>query len=324
MSNELIEIKEVKLIPFFTKGDSVDDILDKIAKEARAHIPDVSTLKGRNAIKANVTKVTKSKTYLEERRKELADEYKAIPKVIDATGRKVKGFLSDVIEEIREPLTAWETIDKAEKAQVIDTKAFLVEYELQHEDSLRDNELVDLKAAQAEADRKAEIERAEIKAAAEAKAKAEQEAADEIDRVKRERKEALDRVFEAGIRREKAEREAVEAQARMKYVAEKAEWDRIELEQQAKRDIEIARQQAERDVEVAAENARQTEVNRQLALQENQMQQQVQREADKNHRGDVNRIAMQSFINAGLSQDQAILAVKAIAKKLIPAVTISY
>lgn len=61
MSNELVVIKDLELVPFFTKGDSIDDVLQQIAKEAHSLVPDVSTAKGRKAITANVSKVTSSK-----------------------------------------------------------------------------------------------------------------------------------------------------------------------------------------------------------------------------------------------------------------------
>jgi len=73
MSNELAVVENLDLVPFFTKGDKVDDVLAAIAEKARQHVPDVSTDKGRKAIKANVTFVTKSKTFLEKQRKTLAD-----------------------------------------------------------------------------------------------------------------------------------------------------------------------------------------------------------------------------------------------------------
>lgn len=228
MSTELLVIEKLELVPFFTKGDLLDDTLEKIKAEAMAHVPDVSTLKGRNAIKANVTKVTKSKTFLEGHGKDLAAEYKLIPKAIDANRKKSRDFLTALVDEIREPLTAWEVIDKAEKAQVIDTKAFLIEYELQHEDGLRDNELADLKAAQAEADRKAEIERAEIKAAAEAKAKAEQVAADKIKQAELDKAAAEQSEI-------KARQDAIDAKA----AAKKSELDRAAAEAARKEEIRI-------------------------------------------------------------------------------------
>lgn len=387
MSTELAIIENLELVPFFTKGDSVDEILAKIKKEAMVHVPDVSTLKGRNAIKANVTKVKKSKTYLESHGKDLAAEYKAIPKVIDANRKKSRDFLNALEEEIRAPLTAWEVIDKAEKAQVIDTKSFLIEYELQHEDGLQENELKDLRAAQAEADRQAEIKAAAEQAAADAKAQAEQEAADRIAKAEREKTEAQQREakekqdrLDAQARAEQAEQDNITAeQARKEEIridyhkrmvqhivdcgngfiggspqsfgilfyelenkiiiddsfeefrqeAEKARSDSLQKlkdcqENQAKDHAE-AEAKAKHDIEAAAENARQAQIQRQRQEDERLRSEAAQREANKRHCGAINRTAMQALMtHAGLDEQQAKLAIKAIAKGLIPAVTISY
>lgn len=109
MSTQLQVLAKLELVPFFTKGDSVDETLAAIEKEALAFVPgDLSVKKNRDAIKAMVTKVTKSKTYLESNGKELASEYKAIPKAIDATRKKTKDFLTDLQTKVRLPLTEWE------------------------------------------------------------------------------------------------------------------------------------------------------------------------------------------------------------------------
>lgn len=320
MSNELIQIKEVKLVPFFTKGDEVDQILARIEAEALAHVPDVSTLKGRNAIKANVTKVTKSKTYLESHGKDLSAEYKAIPKAIDANRKKTRDFLNGLAERVRETLTAWEVNDNAEKAQVIDTEAFLIEYELKHEDGHRDNELFDLKRQQAEAERQAEIK----KAADEAKALAEQQAAAKIAQANQDR-------IDAEQREEAAKQAAIAAAAQ-------AESNRIAQEERAKSDAAeatrreelaqwtqyISEAYAHNDQLIASENARLAEVVRQQDLADQQKRDEAQRQANKQHCAKINTAAMNAFIVAGLSASDAKLAVKALAKNLIPSVTINY
>jgi hypothetical protein len=360
MSNELLVIEKLELVPFFTKGDLLDDTLDKIAKEARAHVPDASTDKGRKAIKANVTKVTKSKTFLEGHGKELAAEYKAIPKAIDANRKKSKDFLNALVEEIREPLTAWEVIDKAEKQQVIDTEAFLAEYELKHEDGHRDNELFDLKAAQAEADRQAEIKAASDKAAAEAKAQAEAEASELIAQAEREKIAAEQReiaakqavidaeakaaqdAIDAAAREAKARQDVIDAKERARYEAEQAEQRRILAEQQAKQDAIdaqereilatqqtetnriLAAQQAKRDADAAAENARKCEIRKQEVAAHQAKADQDAREANKRHAGGINTKAMNDFISCGLDEASARLAVKALAAGKIRNAGINY
>ena len=108
MSNELLVLEEISVVPFFTKGENVEPLLAQIEAEAKAFVPDASTEKGRKVIKAFITKLKKSRTYLEGHGKDLAAEYKAIPKEIDANRRKIKEFLLGLEEVTRAPLTEYE------------------------------------------------------------------------------------------------------------------------------------------------------------------------------------------------------------------------
>ena len=118
MSNELVVIENLDLVPFFTKGDSLDSTLERIEKEMLSFVPgDLSVKKNRDAVKAMVTKVTSSKTYLEKEGKALAAEYKEIPKRIDANRKKTKDFLTELGAKVRQPLTEWEVEDKRIKAE---------------------------------------------------------------------------------------------------------------------------------------------------------------------------------------------------------------
>lgn len=116
MSTELIVLEKLELVPFFTKGDNVDALLAQIKAEADSQVFDASTSKGRKEIKSYVTKITKSKTYLEKHGKELSAEYKAIPKQIDANRKKVKDFLNAVQDKARLALTEYEDKQKQVEA----------------------------------------------------------------------------------------------------------------------------------------------------------------------------------------------------------------
>lgn len=337
----LLEVSENNYPKIYCVG-GLDAFYEKSKAEVAGEVPDLSTRKGRDRIATLAADVSRSKVAVETPGRAYNKFLKAQPKLIDKELREFCDKMDRLRDDTRAPLTAWEVIDNAGKQQVIDVAAYLIKFDADVEEGYRDNELFDFKLAQAEADRQAEIERATIKAAAEAKAKAEQEAAAEIERVKREKQEALDRVFEAGIRREKAEREAVEAQERMKYVAEQAERDRIKLEQQAKQDAFLAdqrakyeaeqaenrraeaEQQAIRDAQTAAENARLAEVQRQQEAIEREAKKKAKLEADKNHTAAINRAVMADFISIGLDKDSAMLATKALAAKKIRYSGINY
>lgn len=393
MSTELAIIESLELVPFFTKGESVDDILAKIKAEAMAHVPDVSSGKGRKAITANITKVTNSKTYLEDNGKKLSAEHKLIPGVIDANRKKVKDFLNALQADLRKPLTDWEEEQariKAEKLAVEEAKNLAAKIESDHEMALLMNDNIDREVAEAKAmaeqERITREEEMKRQAAEAARIEAEQKAAAEIELAKREKQEAIKR--EA-----KAKQDVIDVQAK----ADKSEQDRIAAEKARKEEIRIdyhkrmvqhiidcgngfiggspqsfgvlfyelenkividesfeefrqeaetarseslqklkdcqerqakdheeAEAKAKHDTEVAAENARLAEVQRQKQKADQLRAEQSAREADLDNRAAKNNAAKDAIIALRFNELGAKAIVKAIAKGLIPDVTINY
>lgn len=263
---ELIVLEKVELVPFFTKGKQVEDLLTQIEKEVLAFVPDVTSNKGRLAIKAMVTKVTKSKTYLESKGKDLAAEYKAIPKVIDANRRVVKEKLTELAEQVRAPLTEYEAAEmeaQLEKKRIRDAEELAAKVDQDHEFGLLLNkQFNDEWNAKIEAERKAEEERqAQIKADQDAREK--RIAEDAAAQAKADKEAAEKQAEQAEIERQKAE-------LRAKKQAEQAEANRIEAEKQAVIDAENA-----------AERARLAEVARVDAENKRIADDQAKREANK-------------------------------------------
>ena len=229
MSNELVllEVSEKNYPKIYCAG-GLDAFYEKSKAEVDGEVPDLSTRKGRDRIATLAADVSRSKVAVETPGRAYNKFLKAQPKLIDKELREFCDKMDKLRDDTRAPLTAWEAIDKAEKAQVIDTNSFLAEYELQHEDGLRDNELINLKRQQAEADRQAEIKEAAEKAASEAKLKAEQEAAEKIAKAEREK-------IESEQRYAKAKQDIIDA----KIKADQSERDRIAAEEANKENVRI-------------------------------------------------------------------------------------
>lgn len=316
MSNELLVIENVELVPFFTKGEAVDETLAKIEAEAMAFVPgDLSVKKNRDAVKAMVTKVTKSKTYLEKHGKELAAEYKLIPKQIDAQRKKVKDNLTLLAESVRRPLTEYEIEDKrikeeqaeqerlaeiAEKIELLwdDAHSRLNQFNLgilMTEDLLadqqkkRDEEIARVAAGEAKA--KAEREaQAEIEAAKAAEAKAKQDAIDaenkrladiEAARVREEQQRQA--AIQAEIELQEAEERRIAQEAELKRQAEIAEQQRVEREKQLAIEAEQRAKQAELD---RIENERQAKILAEQAAEQARLDEVARQEAIKKQEAD--------------------------------------
>lgn len=184
-------------------------------------------------------------------------------------------------------------------------------------------------------------EQARLEAEAEAKRKADEEAArvkaeqerqeQERQRIEREKQEEERKRLEAEERARKAEEDRLAAIAQAEHAerdrlaaAEKAEADRKAAAEKAEADRIAAAEKAERERKEAEEAAAQRERDR-IAEEERQRQEEAaKREADKAHRGKINREALTAFVSAGLTEEHAKLAVEAIAKGEIPHVKISY
>lgn len=327
MTKELSIVEGLELVPFFTKGESVGDILAVIEKEALSHVPDVSTAKGRSAIKATVTKVVSSKTHLEKHGKLLAAEYKAIPKQIDANRKKCKDFLDDLKDKVRQPLTDWEDEQariKAEEAARAEAERVKAEVDADHELALLmyASHLQDL-AKQKEAER-LRLEKEAAEQAEREKLIAEQAA----DRAKQEA-EAAARAEQERVEREK--QEAIEAERRAKWQTEKAEQDRLSAIEQAKKDkveaeqrAKWASEQAEKKRIADVEAARLAEVARQERFAAAEAAERAEREANKKHVNSVRRAAIDSIKTVGVDEDTAKEIIKAIHKGLVPNVQINY
>lgn len=332
MKTELValEVSEKNYPKIYCAG-GLDAFYEKAKAEVDGEVPDLSTGKGRDRIATLAADVSRSKVAVEKPGRAYNKFLKAQPKLIDKELREFCDKMDKLRDDTRAPLTAWEVIDNAGKQQVIDVAAYLIKFDDDLEEGHRDNELIDLRAAQAKADRLAEIKSAADKAAADAKAKAEVEAAERIAQAEHEKivaeqreiaakqaaidaeNKAAQDAINAAAREAKAKQDAIDAQERARYEAEQAEQRRISAEQQAIR-----------DAETAAENARKCEVRKQEVAAHQAKVDQAAREADLDNKMDKNSAAEDAIMALGFNEEGAKSIIKAIAKGLIPAVTIRY
>ena len=88
----------------FTVAKGLDPWLEKITVEAKSLVADLTTKKGRDAIASMAYKVRQSKTALDKIGKELVDQLKEQPKLVDAERKRMRDYLDLLAEEVRKPL----------------------------------------------------------------------------------------------------------------------------------------------------------------------------------------------------------------------------
>ncbi|MBJ9293551.1 hypothetical protein GHT40_04485 [Citrobacter werkmanii] len=318
---DLVVIEKSSAMAVFTNNEQLDPIIEKIEKEARSLVPDVSTKKGRDAIASMAHKVARSKTYIDNAGKDLVAELKALPKQIDESRRIVRERLDALKDEVRRPLTEWEAEQdriKAEEAMSA-LHAEALEMNIKFDQELEakfeaDHELALLMNKDFDRDRE------------EQRCQSEQAQREHEERIKREAAEQARRDAEA---KHKAEIEAaVRREAEEKARAELAERQRIEAEQRAEREKQEAEARAEREKAAAVEaerlKAKQEEEAR-LAEQKRIADEQAKREADVKHRKAVGTEIVNALTaNTSISRDQAIEVLKALMDGLVPRTQINY
>jgi colicin import membrane protein len=272
----------------FTEANAIDPILANIAKQAKSIVYDVATAQGRKEIASTAYKVAQAKTYLDGLGKDLVDEMKELPKKVDASRKAMRDFLDNLKDEIRLPLTQWEEEQErieAEKKAAIEAETLRVKVEADHELALLMN---------AEHDRQIEAQKQAIEQA----------------RIERE----------ANIAKEAEQRAKAEAEAKAKAEVEEAERKVI-----AARVAQERAEQDKRDAEAKAAKAIEDERLRVSQAEQAEKAAAAKREADLAHVKAINNQALLELVkHAKLTEEQAKLVVVAIAKALIPNVSIKY
>jgi hypothetical protein len=302
----------------FTTDGGLVPIINAIEDKVREFEPDMTTAKGRAEIRAMAHKVTRSKTYLEGVGKDVAAEYKDVPRRIDANRKMMRDSLDALAERTRADLTAYEERTKAisdrlnsidsmpvmyapsTSAEIAAQIEILANMPLTFEawEGLLDEALtITHRTIAALRQMHTEKVRAETDAAELARLRAEatererkdaeaKRIADAQERGRREAEQRAESDRQAALGREaEANRQATLAQQQ----AEESERRRVESEARAAQAAIDARVKADEDAERAAIQAVEAEQERQAAAVRKEAEEKAARESDQAHRKQINR-----------------------------------
>lgn len=116
-SGDLIALTPQTTLAILTDEKQFDSLLARVRAEVAAHVPDLTTDKGRKAIASLAFKVTKTKTALDDAGKKLTEDKRAEIKAVDDSRRKIREALDGLRDEARKPLTDWETAEETRVAE---------------------------------------------------------------------------------------------------------------------------------------------------------------------------------------------------------------
>jgi len=307
--NELIVIQKTEAMDIFTNRELLTPLLEKIEHVATQDQTDVTTEKGRKDIASIAYRVAQSKTYIEAHGKDLAAELKELPKLVDSNRKYARDFLDDLKDRIRKPLDEWEA---NQAAMVLADKVLL-----DHEIALLDN--IQWVINQREATARIEKERAdyEAKVLEDAKIKA-QIIADE--KARREIIDAEARVLSAereSIRiQDQAKRDLEIASQRAVQEIKRAQDETIRLQEQAKRDIAQATQKAIQDAKLSQEKEERIKQAQDRVIEQAKQQ--------KSNTDKVRQSIADDFMAIGLNETQAKYLLNAILDNKIRALKVIY
>lgn len=337
----------------FIEGQDIDSTITRIREEAKNLPVDMTVRKNREEVASFAYKIARSKTTVDKAGAALSAEYKEIPKKIDANRRVYKDAFESLQAEVRKPLNEYEAAEKERKYAHEQKIDWLNNWndQLEHAPSsvikqrMSEVEAVELgdrwQEYETEAGRAKDAALTGLHGLLATTEQREAEQA-ELEQLRKAAAEQEQKDREAQIAREAAEQARKEAEKAAQVEREKAERERIAAEMaadQAKRDLELAEQRriaqenqakldaiaAEKHAAEQAEAARQAEIDRQAAEAKRIEDERLKREADTKHKGAINRQALADLVeHADLTEDQAKLVIKCIAKRLISNVTINY
>ena len=344
MTNSIATIETMTANDIFGSYE-IDNILKIINKEVMLEVPDMSTAQGRKNIISRAAKVSKLKVHLDNLGKGLVSKLKGRTSIIDQARKKMRDNLNVLRDDVRRPVTDWEDVEKDRvlkiKNRIKELEGLAVVYDpdgnpyssefLMNALRVVEEEVIDsfyaefTESAQNIKDIAISILKTHIKSRAleEYEIEAKEERENEIRMAEEARIEA------ALLDKRIADDKCLEAEQALKIAEAKAYRSEQLLKEQQIQAAREKRQQLEeiehqeqllkeQQIQVAREKRREVEEKEQQerALQE--------READQEHRNNINREVYSAFKEGGLEHIHAKLAAELIIKKLIPNVTINY
>lgn len=352
--NEIANIFTANPVMVLTDEAAYSEFYKKMKAEVSAHVPDISTEKGRKEIKSLAYKVTRTKTAIDDAGKKLNEDARAKINVVDASRRKIRDELDALADEARKPLTDWEDAEEARQtaikawhdklratatlvsgddgsnliadriatveAMAIDEAAFGIETDAARHAKTQAlaslNTALD-RACKHEADQ-AELARLREEAEARAAAEAERLRAETEAKEKAER-EAREKAAEEARKQAEQERAAqaeADAKAREERAVEQARQEAVR-KAQAEHAAELAKVEAERKRLELAESARLADIAKAKREEE-------ARQADRKHRGEIMAASKTAIMALGVEEDAAKKIVLAIVAGEIPHVTLRF
>lgn len=304
----LVKVEDVTVAEFFKEGGS-ESVLRSYLTKVRSFKYDLTTTKGRQAVKSLAMEPAKAKTLFEKAGKLYADELKKESRAVDEQRKYVRERFDAIRDEARQPLTDWEAKEKAFLAGVKRAKEYCIDFD----DAVAFNTLFDMKkdlerreAVQAEKEKKQEEKEAE-----------EQE---EKDQKARDKVIADESAAEAKAGEEQAIKDKEQAIKDLKAKA-------VRIKEQTDRDLKAANVRRINEVKEAREKVeREAQEKEDARIKEKKKvaADKKAREEDLHHRKTINHSILSSLKLCGVAEIDGMKVINSIVKGQIQYLKIIY
>jgi len=331
-----LEIADQNIVvaAFKTPGGTTE-LFERIAQEARSHVPDVTTKKGRDQIGSLALKISKSKTFIEKCGKELVADQKAQIKLIDDDRIATVKKFDELRNEILAPRDAWERAEKDRVAKH-ENAILVIKEHLQELETLDASRIVnriehlenfDVDYTFEEYEEQAKLAKFEtlevLRKALVEREKYEAEQA-ELERLRQAEILRQQQERDAQIAREAAEKATREAEEKARFEAERVEREKREAEQREAQ-LKAEKEAAELRAAQAAENERKRIEAEQFAQAEAARKAEEARLADKEYKKRICNEALEALLTIpGMYTNLAKEVLRSIHKGEVPHVSIKF
>jgi len=340
----LVEIPQENLLTLFTTNKGFDPIIKDIMAEVDKFKPDLSTVNGRKQIASMANKIARSKVVIDDAGKGLVDKLKEQPKLIDIERKRVRDFLDTLKQQVRQPLTDWEDVERARIENITNSLAAISTYkemelvyssdaeaELEIVRSIVIDDSFDEFEEQALVNQELAISKL-TQLATSLKITEDAERKVEADRIEAEKKTQVER--EIRIAKDAAERatkeageKAQEAAGRSKRIAEEDARQKKETAEKRELELKLQAERAEREKAEAIQKAKDAEADAAAKVEaEKQVEKDAaeKRESDAKHKKKINNEALTAMVKNGIPEAVGKKVIVLIAKGEIPNVSIYY
>jgi hypothetical protein len=313
------KLEKINIVELFTVT-GVGPLVTEIENAARSLVLDPTTAIGRKEIISHAASVARAKTFLDNKGKELTEEWARKKKNVDAGRKEIRDRLDALKDEVRKPVTEYEAAEAARiEAERIEAERI--------EEEKRAAEAARIAAIEAENERLREQERKRLEAERVAREEQERKAAEERMKAEAAERARLEAERAAAQSIEDAKREAAEAIAREELQKREAEAERIRAEERARIEADNAEKEKQRAIAEERERARREAErieNERIAKIHREQEAEALRVSNAKHRADVLNRATDALMENGIPEDVAADAVALIDAGKIPGIKIVY